>query len=206
MKFSPRLLPEIVFLLFACFFGLTTEPQAHGLHVTLVSFEAETNVDQIDLFWETAIEFDIYGFYIQRSLQESGPYTDISPLIPGEGGELLGYYYFYSDTDVQLGVTYYYKLRVVNIDGTNEFYGPVWGKPGSPPTNTLAPASTSTTARTPTGTPTATSTPTPTASNNASTATPTLTRTPTATSTFTSTYIATSRPAFVLYCPIVCRP
>jgi hypothetical protein len=206
MKMSPRLLVGVILFLMAGFVSLAMKPQAQGVNVTLISFDAETSADQIDLFWETATEFDIYGFYIQRSLQENGSYTDISPLIPGEGGELLGYYYFFSDTDVQLGVTYYYKLRVVNNDSTSEFYGPVWGKPGSPPTSTptLAPASTST--PTVTRTPTATSTSTATATNNGPTATPTVTSnftsTPSLTPTRTNT-ISPATPTITVAAPVV---
>jgi hypothetical protein len=187
------------FWLLLCFlagvFTLAMSPRQQGVNITLVSFEADTSVDQIDLIWETATEFDIFGFYIQRSLQANGTYEDISQLIPGEGG-VTGWIYYFSDTDVQVGTTYYYKLRVVNQDSTDEFYGPVWGTPGAPPTFTPSQSPTRTLTPTITRTPTntATFTPLPTSSNNTPSTTPTPSATPTPTNTFTPTPTFTATP------------
>jgi hypothetical protein len=151
----------MIFLLLSGFFSLALKPYQQGVNITLVSFEAETSDDQIDLYWETATEFDIFGFYIQR-LDQNGTYTDISPLIPGEGDGSTGWYYFFSDTNVESDITYYYKLRVVNLDSTEEFYGPVWGTPGAPPTSTPTIGSAPTHTSTVTPTRTATFAPSPT--------------------------------------------
>jgi hypothetical protein len=156
----------VLLFLLAGVLTLAMKPHQTRINVTLVSFEADTSADQIDLIWETAAEFDIFGFYLQRSLQANGIYTDISPLIPGEGDGTVGWLYYFSDTDIQVGTTYYYKLRVVNQDSTEEFYGPVWGIPGAPPTFTPSPTGTltrtSTSTITNTPSPTSTFTPTPT--------------------------------------------
>ncbi len=160
----------------------STVVPAHAV-VTLVSFTATAGDGQVLLRWETATEIDNAGFFVRRSIQEAGEYARISPFIPSQGDGLIGTVYTYLDTDVQNGVTYFYKLEAIENDQDVEFHGPVSVTPGGPPT----PTETATTARTPP--PTATHTVAPT-----STATTARTPPPTATHTVAPTSTATPPP------------
>jgi len=109
--------------------------------VDLVSFEAIPEVTQIRITWETASEIDMLGFYVQRALAEAGPYDRISALIPAVG-DFGGARYEHVDTDVQTGVTYYYRLEAVEITGHSVFYDPVSATILPPTTATPTPTTT----------------------------------------------------------------
>lgn len=99
--------------------------------VTLKGFAAEPGDDHVLLRWTTAHEIDNAGFHLHRSLSREGPYTRINPsLIPGQGYSVRGARYWYLDEDVEIGVTYYYKLEDVDFHGHGTFHGPVWATPG----------------------------------------------------------------------------
>ncbi|MGD1994779.1 MAG: hypothetical protein PVI59_16420, partial [Anaerolineae bacterium] len=94
--------------------------------VTLMAFTATPVEDDIALAWETATEIDSVGFNLYRG---DGPYQqDIQlndMLIPSQApGNSLGGSYFFLDTDVEKGRTYYYWLEDVSLEG-NTLYGPV---------------------------------------------------------------------------------
>lgn len=100
--------------------------------VTLASFEATPqNAPQggaaILVTWETAMELDHVGFNLYRSTAAAGPYTQRNTtLIPPQfPGEVMGGSYEWRDTDVQPGVTYYYKLEDIDIKGVRTVHGPI---------------------------------------------------------------------------------
>ncbi|MFZ6029792.1 MAG: hypothetical protein ACOYYS_18925 [Chloroflexota bacterium] len=184
-------------------------------NVTLVSFEADTSEDQIDLHWETATQLNVAAFRLQRCLPNGNlqrcekdmdaNYEDISPDIFPKGDGVTGQTYDWPDPNIELGVTYYYRLHVIDTDGSTENHGPVWGTPGAEPT--AATGATATPTQTRTATPSATTTPTPSA-----TATPTATATgptttptatPTATRTNTAQVVNTATPSHTVAAPIV---
>jgi len=164
--------------------------------VTLVSFTATPEDGVITVRWETATEINQLGFVLHRSTEQDGEYVELK-FFGAEGGEVVGAVYTYTDTDVQPGITYWYKLESMNDDLTSDFYGPISATlplPATPtpsptpfptPTPTTTPSPTPTT--TPWPTPTATATPTPTAEPGTPDVTPTETPTPwpTVTPTFT---------------------
>ncbi|MEJ5308332.1 MAG: G8 domain-containing protein [Anaerolineae bacterium] len=100
--------------------------------ITLASFKA-TSQDApqggaaILVTWETASELDNVGFNLYRSESAAGPYTLLNEsLIPPQfPGEVMGSDYEWLDTDVQPGVTYYYKLEDIDVKGVSTFHGPV---------------------------------------------------------------------------------
>jgi hypothetical protein len=168
--------------------------------VELVSFEATLDGSQAVLVtWETASEVDMLGFFVQRSLQEEDGYERVSDLILATG-DVVGASYEFIDTNVQGGMTYYYRLEAVDLSGASEFYDPVSVTLPALPTATPTPTPTSTPTATSTSTPTATPTDTPT-----STPTPTLapsdtplpsdTPQPTPTPTLPATDTSTATPA-----------
>lgn len=138
----------------------------------------QTNV--ADLSWETTQENGVTGFYILRSASENGTYTRISSLIPSVGSGLVGGAYAFKDTALTFGMSYWYKLDVIGVNGqTIQTFGP----------KTIM---TSTETPTVTNTPTRTHTPT-------ITQTPTVTKTPTITLTPTRTPTRTVTPTRTLY-------
>jgi uncharacterized Zn-finger protein len=98
--------------------------------VELLSFAAEAGAESVTLVWETASEIDTEGFNIWRSQAPDGPYIRLNAsLIPARGGAVTGAIYEYTDTDVNAGVTYYYKLDDVDVYGASTFHGPVSATP-----------------------------------------------------------------------------
>lgn len=179
--------------------------------VTLVSFQATPESEVIHITWETASEVDMLGFYVQRAPREDGDYRRISEVIWAEG-DLVRASYEHTDTAVEAGNTYYYRLEAVEVSGATEFHGPVSATLRLPARETSTPTVTQTATPTPTAdaeprsfitstppapapTPSSTAAPTPTSNP---TATPTETLRPTATPTVSShtgdTRTATSSP------------
>ncbi len=78
-----------------------------GLTVTALS------QTEIDLSW-TDNSANETGYRVERSLNESSGFADIS-------GNLAPDTESYSDTGLQSGVTYYYRVQAFNADGDSEF-------------------------------------------------------------------------------------
>jgi hypothetical protein len=156
--------------------------------------------EQATLHWTTAAEANVTGFVVQRSEEETGPFADVSDLIPRVGSSTTGSTYQYTDTDLTDYTTYYYRLRIsYSNTSTPTFTSAVSVMPyPATPTPTLVPSRTTF----PTSTfiyksPTATFTPTPTPTSPFKTITITgtatstsLTRTP---NTATATLVATTQ-------------
>jgi hypothetical protein len=76
--------------------------------------------------WTTESEVDLAGFNIYRSESLDGPYVKINEsLIPASPDPIAGGSYSYIDANAEAGVTYYYKLEDVELDGTAEMHGPI---------------------------------------------------------------------------------
>lgn len=145
--------------------------------VDLVSFDANSQGGvAILVTWETASEVKMSHFYVQRALSEEGEYQRISGIITAVGG-IVGALYEYTDADVEMGITYYYRLEAVESGGHRDFHGPVPAVLSSPATATSTPSPTPTATPRPRyyppPLPTSTATPTPTPTSPA-----TSTRTP----------------------------
>ena len=105
----------------ACY-GVQDAPTA----ITLAAFTATPQENAILVTWETASELDNVGFNLYRSASADGPYTQLNQaLIPPQfPGEVMGGLYEWLDTDVEPGVTYYYKLEDIDVKGVSTFNGP----------------------------------------------------------------------------------
>ncbi len=121
----------------------------------VLSFTASATTNSINLNWTTVTEVNTLNFYITRSTTSEGTYEKISGDIAATGSPSSGSSYSFSDSAVTIGQTYYYKLVVINSDGSvQQTVGPL--------SASIAPLSTATNTRTPTRTLTPTRTITPT--------------------------------------------
>ncbi len=75
--------------------------------------------------WETASEVDTGGFNLYRGLAEDGPWVLVNEaLIPPATDPLRGGSYEFTDTAADPGVTYYYMLEEVELNGATTQYPP----------------------------------------------------------------------------------
>ena len=91
--------------------GCHSEP-TKPTSVRIPEFSSEFDFDnkEIRLFWETtANDYDILGFNLSRSGSDgiSIKLTDLLPMLPGQTE------YTFTDTNIQLGETYHYTLKVL---------------------------------------------------------------------------------------------
>ncbi len=95
--------------------------------VTLVDFSATAQDNGILLTWETATEIDNLGFNLYRSTAVNGAYVRLNgELIPTQNpGAVFGGVYTWLDNTIIPGVTYFYKLEDVDIQGHATLHGPV---------------------------------------------------------------------------------
>jgi hypothetical protein len=185
--------------------GISSVPPADAA-VTITSFGARFQNNQVLVTWITATELNNLGFNILRSTTSSGTYAKIAGVIPSQSpGSVTGGLYSYTDSNVTVGQTYYYKLQALERGGGTQQFGPVSTDPsaGIPsatptrtntaippsrtPTPTVAATLTSTIAPTATATPSVTGTLIPTLTGTPATPVLTLTGTPPATLVLTVT-------------------
>lgn len=96
------------------------------LPVELASFSAQVTTQGVQLQWVTESEVDNLGFHIYRSLAENGHYECVtSELIAGAGNTSTKHTYSFTDRNIDNGITYWYKLEDVAIDGTTTMHGPI---------------------------------------------------------------------------------
>jgi len=76
--------------------------------------------------WTTESEVNLAGFNLYRSESPDGPYVKINEsLIPASPDPITGGSYSYTDAGAEAGVTYYYKLEDVELDGRGTMHGPI---------------------------------------------------------------------------------
>ena len=98
--------------------------------VELVRFETQSDGEAIRVQWETAAEIDNLGFHLYRAEAPDGTWTRLNDrLIPSQvpPGSPVGASYELVDEDVELGITYYYRLEDVDLRGNTTSHGPVTG-------------------------------------------------------------------------------
>jgi hypothetical protein len=82
---------------------------------------------QVEVTWRTESEINTAGFNLYRGLSPTGPF-DVKVndrLIPASPDPVTGGEYRFVDRSVRPGVTYYYQLQEVEIDGRVNSYGPI---------------------------------------------------------------------------------
>jgi hypothetical protein len=85
--------------------------------VKVTVFDGVVRNRGIDLFWETAQEENCKGFYLERRLNVNENWNTIS-FIPGHVNSAVVNNYNFTDTKVQYGTTYQYRIVEVAVDGT----------------------------------------------------------------------------------------
>lgn len=89
------------------------------LPVELITFQAKRDGEGVELFWETASEIDNSHFELQRS-ENAKDFESIAK-IKGQGTNVDGKSYYYTDKDLPLKEKLYYRLKQVDFDGAYEF-------------------------------------------------------------------------------------
>jgi glucose/arabinose dehydrogenase len=102
-------------------FTVTNTPLA----ITLASFEAAGQSDQVLVTWETASELGNAGFNLYRGTDENAPDQMLAFVPSAAPGSAQGASYAYSDRAVQPGVTYWYWLEALDMNGSATLHGPV---------------------------------------------------------------------------------
>ncbi|MEM6395089.1 MAG: M4 family metallopeptidase [Bacteroidota bacterium] len=87
----------------------------NALPVELLDFSARWNGSAVDLVWQTGEEIDNAGFYVERSV--NGIAFDKIAWVNARG---TGSSYVHEDRHVQAGRTNYYRLRQVDLDGSEQ--------------------------------------------------------------------------------------
>lgn len=86
--------------------------------VVLANFEASGDQGCIALNWTTASEVNCHKWEIHRGDRERGQYDKIGEL-PGRGSTETVHTYRWVDRDLSPDVTYYYKLKQIDLDGSS---------------------------------------------------------------------------------------
>lgn len=91
---------------------------ANSLPVELSYFKATANEEAIQLSWETQSEKSNAGFEIQRSL--NGHDFENIAWVEGAGDSYTRLQYQYEDRSLRSDISYYYRLKNINYDGSFE--------------------------------------------------------------------------------------
>ena len=76
--------------------------------------------------WTTESEFNLAGFNVYRSDNPQGAFMKVNDaLVPASPDPIAGGSYVYTDATATAGVTYYYKLEDVELDGSSTMHGPI---------------------------------------------------------------------------------
>jgi hypothetical protein len=96
--------------------------QGGPLPVELLSFNATCENDQILLNWQTASEHNSLSFDIEKSRDGQTWNLIDQQVAAGNSNELLSYQFVDAEKN---NATVYYRLNQVDIDGKNEYFGPI---------------------------------------------------------------------------------
>ncbi len=105
---------------FVAYFTVSQGP----LPVALTRFVAQRQENNVKLSWETASEHNNRGYEVQVST-DSRTFRALSFVQShGDGTSTARNTYSYLDTEANKAGVRYYRLRQVDLDGTEKFYGP----------------------------------------------------------------------------------
>ncbi len=104
----------------------TVDFSGNPLAVTLASFAAEAQADQVLVTWETVSELNNAGFNLYRGLAEDGSDRSLLASVPSQApGSTQGASYSYADSAVSAGQTYWYWLESLDLSGAPTLHGSV---------------------------------------------------------------------------------
>jgi hypothetical protein len=96
-----------------------------ALPIQLASFTGTFVNNSVRLNWRTISEINNFGFYVQRRATGTTEWTELqNSFIPGHGTTNEPQNYSYTDYTVTSG-SWQYRLRQVDLDGTNHFTDPI---------------------------------------------------------------------------------
>jgi len=101
-----------------------------SLPVELTSFSSEMTSGLVTLKWTTESEINNLGFEIYRSMEEDSLYILLSSYkfnedLVGQGNSSTKHFYTYTDTELLVNQTYWYKLADVDLKGIKTYHGPL---------------------------------------------------------------------------------
>lgn len=105
------------------YFGPKNSTSCEILPVELANFKATPLTSAIRLDWETATELNNAGFNVERRTEGQDRWNDVA-FVEGAGTSNQANTYNFVDGDVQMDVTYQYRLRQQDFDGATN-YSPV---------------------------------------------------------------------------------
>jgi Secretion system C-terminal sorting domain len=85
------------------------------LPVEMLSFKIQRIVNNVDLTWQTAQEFNFSGFDVQRKIDKAG-FASIG-FVAAKASDGAGATYNFTDADLPPGTNVWYRLRIVDKDG-----------------------------------------------------------------------------------------
>jgi hypothetical protein len=98
--------------------------------IVLSRFTAGAGFRKVILTWTTETEIDNVGFNLYRAEAADGVYKRInSAVIAANGSATQGAAYSYTDSGLQNGKTYYYKLEDLDLNGAATMHGPMRATP-----------------------------------------------------------------------------
>jgi hypothetical protein len=102
-----------------------TGGESDQLPIQLARMNALLNGESVTLAWETVSEQNNYGFYVQRRMSQSESFVDVpSGFVSGHGTSVEMHKYAFTE-QLPGGGTWEYRLRQVDLDGTEWFSDPV---------------------------------------------------------------------------------
>lgn len=99
--------------------SFATWVQGNALPVSLVSFEAKALPQSVRLNWKATDEKAFSGYQVQRST-DAHEFSDLS-WVPAQGNNGNSISYSYTDNTAPVGTTLYYRLKMVDVDGTTNY-------------------------------------------------------------------------------------
>lgn len=98
--------------------------------VELYNFYAVPEDGKVDLHWTTVTEINNIGFHLYRSSTYFDDYEVITDkIIPGAGTSFEKHNYQFTDTEVENGVPYFYKLAMIDHEGVQSWSWTIAGIP-----------------------------------------------------------------------------
>jgi len=108
-------------------FGFIITDREPIVSVEIDSFKYVFQFGGIMLDWSSESATENMGYDVYRSDSPDGEYQILNPeVIPVSGNASSTHHYSFTDTDVESGQTYYYKIADVAVTGsTTNFFGPL---------------------------------------------------------------------------------
>ncbi len=93
--------------------------------VEMAGFAAQIGDDGVHVTWSTVTESDIVGFEVLRADNADGQFNVVTPemITAFTPGSSEGHTYTFVDTSANSNESYWYKLKVLTLDGGSEAYG-----------------------------------------------------------------------------------